>query len=157
MNPSVPPTRRGVLVGAGAVIGVAVTAACSGDPEATETTSTPDGAGAGTTAAGEEPGAGTPAGALASVDGVPVGSAVSAKSADGKPIIIAQPEAGTVVAFSAICTHKACTVVPAGQEIACRCHGSAFDLATGAPTKGPATEPLPPYAVRVDGTQILPA
>ena len=40
----------------------------------------------------------------------------------------------------------------------CQCHGSRFDLATGAVINGPATEPLNRYAVQeVDGAiQIRP-
>ena len=92
---------------------------------------------------------------LANVADVPVGSRVSAKTADGKPVLIAQPKAGTIVAFSAICTHMGCTVNPAGKELDCPCHGSKYDAATGKVIHGPAPRPLPPVAVTVKGQKIL--
>src|SRR5688500_3570446 len=121
--------RREVLVRAGLVtMGVAaagVLAACGGS---------------------ENPSEGAPAaasgGALAQVSDIPVGGAISAKDADGKPIILVQPEAGTVVALSAVCTHQQCTVAPEDDELRCPCHGSVFDL-TGANVSGPAPSPLP--------------
>jgi nitrite reductase/ring-hydroxylating ferredoxin subunit len=35
-----------------------------------------------------------------------------------------------------------------GMTIMCQCHGSRFDIATGAVINGPATEPLDLYEVR---------
>jgi nitrite reductase/ring-hydroxylating ferredoxin subunit len=97
-----------------------------------------------------------PGGPLVAVADVPVGGAVSATSADGKPLIIAQPTKGTVVGFSAICTHMGCTVAPAGKELDCPCHGSVYDAATGKNISGPAPRPLAPFAVHVQGDQVLP-
>ncbi|MGZ4650530.1 MAG: QcrA and Rieske domain-containing protein [Kineosporiaceae bacterium] len=44
---------------------------------------------------------------------------------------MAQPTAGRVVAFSAVCTHQGCRVNPAGPQLDCPCHGSVFDAFTG--------------------------
>lgn len=93
--------------------------------------------------------------ALAEVSDVPVGSSVSAKTADGKPALVAHPKAGKIVAFSAICTHMGCTVNPAGKELHCPCHGSVYDAATGKVLHGPAPRPLPAIPVTVKGTEIL--
>ncbi len=79
----------------------------------------------------------------------------SAKDASGAPIVVSQPTAGTVVAFSAICTHMGCTVAPAGARFACPCHGSMYDAATGAVLKGPAPQPLAKVAVHVDGGNVV--
>src|SRR4051812_39297915 len=57
-------------------------------------------------------------------------------------------------ATSAICTHKACVLSGANTELRCRCHGSRFGL-DGAPTKGPATKPLPRYAIAMKGEKIV--
>jgi cytochrome b6-f complex iron-sulfur subunit len=94
--------------------------------------------------------------ALANLADVPVGGAVSATSPDGKPLIIAQPTKGAVVAFSAICTHMGCTVAPAGKELDCPCHGSVYEAATGKNVSGPAPRPLTPFAVHLDGDEVLP-
>jgi 3-phenylpropionate/trans-cinnamate dioxygenase ferredoxin subunit len=40
-------------------------------------------------------------------------------------------------------------------EIECPKHGSTFSLATGEPQTLPATQPVPVYAVRVDGDDVL--
>ena len=42
-----------------------------------------------------------------------------------------------------------------GCEIECWLHGSRFDLRTGKPSGPPATEPVPVYAVRVEGDAVL--
>ncbi len=134
--------RRAILVRAGVVtMGVAaagVLAACSSGG------STP-GTGGGSAAAG---------GALAQLSDVPVGGAIAAKDADGKPIILTQPTAGTVVALSAICTHQGCTVAPDGKKLTCPCHGSVFDL-NGDNVSGPAPTPLPGIDVHVTDGAVL--
>lgn len=86
---------------------------------------------------------------------IPVGSAVAAKGVDGRPLIVAQPSAGKVVAFSAICTHRGCTVAPAGKELLCPCHDSVYDAATGKNLGGPAPRPLSPVPVHVAGGEVL--
>lgn len=142
--------RRQVLQRAGLVtMGVAaagVLAACSSS-----------GSGDGGSGGGGGGGGSTPAadGALAQLADIPVGGAVSATGADGKPILLVQPEAGTVVALSAVCTHQGCTVVVDGDALSCPCHGSVFDL-TGKNVSGPAPEPLPPVEVHVADGAVLP-
>ncbi|MCU1635542.1 MAG: Rieske [2Fe-2S] domain protein [Cryobacterium sp.] len=85
---------------------------------------------------------------------VPVGSSISA-SLSGAPILISQPMEGTVVAFSAICTHQGCVVLPAKTELDCPCHGSRFDSATGEVLGGPASRALDPVTVTVAGDSIV--
>ena len=41
-----------------------------------------------------------------------------------------------------------------GCTLECYMHGSRFDLRTGEPRELPATEPVPVYPVRIDGTDI---
>ena len=41
------------------------------------------------------------------------------------------------------------------REIECPKHGSTFSLETGDPQTLPATQPVPVYAVRVDGDDVL--
>ncbi|BDZ56238.1 QcrA and Rieske domain-containing protein [Agromyces marinus] len=96
-------------------------------------------------AAGEE---------IAALADIPVGGSISAMIA-GAPVLLAQPIAGEVVAFSAVCTHQQCTVAAAGASFECPCHGSTFDAATGEVTVGPALEPLPSVPVTVDGDRVL--
>lgn len=116
-------------------------AAPSGSPP-----STPDDAPAGTPTD-------TPA-ALARLADIPVGGSISATLA-GAPILISQPEAGTVVAFSAICTHQGCVVAPGEGEFACPCHSSRFNLSSGEVRGGPAQRPLEKVPVAVDGDSVV--
>lgn len=93
---------------------------------------------------------------IVALDAVPVGGAVSA-TLDGKPIIVSRPTAGKVVAFSAICTHRGCTVAPAGAKLNCPCHGSVYEAATGKNIAGPAPAPLPAVRVTVANGQVVPS
>lgn len=60
-------------------------------------------------------------------------------------------------AFDDLCTHEACPL-SAGlltqTTLMCQCHGSKFDVTSGAVIKGPATKPLATYEVREEGGQI---
>ena len=94
---------------------------------------------------------------LVSLSDVPVDGGVSAQTADGQPVLVTQPTAGTVKAFSAICTHKGCTVAPKGSQLMCPCHGSVYDLATGDVVSGPAPAPLPSIDVRVKSGDVVTA
>ncbi|WP_024286072.1 Rieske (2Fe-2S) protein [Cellulomonas sp. KRMCY2] len=137
--------RRHFLVAGAGVAGACVLVACSpgaGSPE-------PTGGTGGSQA--------TPGGPLVALADVPVGGAVSAKTGAGDDIVIAQPQEGTVVAFSAICTHQGCVVAPDGAELVCPCHGSVYEAATGANVSGPAPLPLPAFAVEVKDGQVVEA
>jgi Rieske Fe-S protein len=127
-------SRRTALAGATGVVGVASLAACS--PSAGQ-------AGSG------DIGATT----TVTLSDIPVGGAVSRTVAD-QPILIAQPKAGTVVAFSAICTHRGCVVQPTNGEYDCPCHGSRFNETTGDVIQGPARQPLKKLSVKVEGDSV---
>jgi Rieske Fe-S protein len=146
------PSRRHVLAaGAGTAVGVTVLAACGGG-----SSDSTDGSAASPASSGNAAGGGGST-VLAEVADVPVGGAVSAKDSDGKPVLVAQPTEGQVVAFSAICTHMGCTVAPGDEQFECPCHGSTYDLATGDNTGGPAPSPLAKIAVKVEKGEVVEA
>ena len=150
-------SRRTVLRRAGAVtLGAAATllAAC-----APSTSGSSSSGGASTGAASTSGGSAAAGGAvaLAKLADVPLGGALGVHGADGKPIILSQPVAGTVVGMSAVCTHAGCPVAPDGSELVCPCHGSVFKAADGSNVSGPAPKPLPAVAVRVEGDSIFAA
>jgi nitrite reductase/ring-hydroxylating ferredoxin subunit len=64
---------------------------------------------------------------------------------------------GVLVAFDETCTHRACPLsdgVLADGSITCPCHKSRFDIRTGVPLNGPATDPIRIRTVRVDGGRV---
>jgi Rieske Fe-S protein len=128
------------VVGVG-VIGTAALAACGGGGDASSTAGS---------AAGDA--AGTGANNVIKVADIPVGGG---KVFDTTKIVVTQPKAGEFKAFSAICTHKGCTVAKVENgTIDCPCHGSKYDMATGAVTAGPAPAPLPPKTATESGGSI---
>jgi Rieske Fe-S protein len=148
-------SRRVVSLGGIGMAAVSVgLAACSAPAQTAtpeETPSPSSGESGGSGASGDAGGA--PIVALADV---PVGGAV-AVDIDGAPCIVAQPTAGSVVAFTAICTHQGCKVAPAGAQLNCPCHGSQFDAFTGEVKHGPAEAPLTALAVAVKGDEVVKA
>jgi Rieske Fe-S protein len=138
-------SRRAVLV-SGAVGAVALTA-CNAAPQSRDTNSP-------SASAGEE---------LAKLADIPVGEAVVAKDGtgramiggDGRPILVTRPTADTAAAFSSKCTHLACTVVPAGKQLDCPCHGSVYSATTGEVLRGPAPRPLAKVNVRVENGAVF--
>jgi Rieske Fe-S protein len=151
-----PSSRRAVLAGAGATC-VAALAGCAtynansgglaGAPPAQNTPAATGGENAN--------GNGSPGDVLASTSDIPVGGG---KILADKKIVITQPHAGTFDAFTAICTHLGCLVgTVSGGTINCPCHGSKFSIANGSVVNGPATSPLAPITIKVQGTSIIQA
>lgn len=128
------PLLQGCLAGGAALAGLGVLSACGG-PQTTPTVPSP--------------------GPLASLGDVPVGGTVVVNSPNGAPVALVRPNADTVLAHSAICTHQGCSVVASGSRLSCPCHGSVFDAATGAVQQGPADRPLPAIAVQVQGQSVV--
>ena len=73
----------------------------------------------------------------------------------GKEVVISPDGKGSFVAFSGLCTHNACKVRFKDDVLDCPCHGSWFSPQTGEVKRGPATTPLPPVAIAVDGAKIV--
>ncbi len=63
-----------------------------------------------------------------------------------------------IVAFNNACPHAECDLAYGlleGDELECDCHGSRFNVRSGALLEGPALEPLTQYAVRLEGDDLL--
>ena len=76
---------------------------------------------------------------------------------NGKALLIANVD-GTYHAIGNICTHMGCKLSDGtliGDTVQCVCHGSIFNLKTGAVEQGPAEKPEPSFSLRVDGDKIL--
>jgi nitrite reductase/ring-hydroxylating ferredoxin subunit len=64
---------------------------------------------------------------------------------------------GRLYAFDDLCTHEGCQLSAGklnGTTLMCPCHGSQFDVASGAVVRGPAKQPLTTYEVREKDGQI---
>ena len=71
---------------------------------------------------------------------IPVGGGV-VRAESG--VVITQPQAGTYLGFTSVCTHQQCDVREVRDDgIFCACHGSLFSITDGSPTAGPASTPL---------------
>ena len=153
-------SRRTVLACAGAACAAAL-AGCSTynsnsggvdapqGAQSTESSSAPAASGSGAGSGGGG------AAVLAKTSDVPVGGGTILAD---KKIVITQPQSGTFHAFTAVCTHAGCTVgsVSSGT-INCPCHGSRFNVNNGSVVNGPASSPLAPVNIKVQGASILQA
>ncbi|GAA1910201.1 Rieske (2Fe-2S) protein [Nocardioides lentus] len=133
-------SRRTAIGGAACLgIGAPLLVACgSGD----------SGSGSASGGSSEAPAAGT---AIAATADIPVGGGVIFPDEN---VVVTQPTEGEFKAFNAECTHQGCQVTEVTETIDCACHGSAFSLTDGAPTAGPAQDPLAEVEISVSGDEI---
>ncbi|MFE3379449.1 Rieske (2Fe-2S) protein [Streptomyces anulatus] len=134
--------RRTVVAAVGAAGAAAALTACGGGS---------DGSGGSDTV--EQPGSGGKGGeVIATTSDIPEGGGVVFAA---QKVVVTQPQPGEFKAFSSTCTHQGCAVKDvSGGTITCPCHNSTFDAATGSPTGGPATRPLPAREITVEGDSI---
>lgn len=84
--------------------------------------------------------------------GVPVSTEVA-----GRPICLVQV-GDEVKAIHDVCSHEDYPLHEGyvfGRSIECALHGSTFELDTGRPEALPAIKPVPVYAVRLEGDDVL--
>ncbi|HEY7701794.1 MAG TPA: non-heme iron oxygenase ferredoxin subunit [Candidatus Limnocylindrales bacterium] len=65
---------------------------------------------------------------------------------------------GHLYAFDDTCTHMGCSLANGeldGTTVTCACHGSQFDVTSGAVLRGPAQRPVRSRAVQVEGEELL--
>lgn len=128
-------------------------APASSSGSSSDTAASSSGSASGSSSASGSGSAGSGGTALAPVSAVPVGGG---KILADQSIVLTQPTAGTIKAFSAVCTHQGCTVASVEKSlITCPCHGSQFSITDGSVANGPATQPLAAKQVKVENGQIL--
>ena len=140
--------RRAVLLAGGAVAVAGTVAACGGGESGAGATA------AATTGTDESTeGASSGGAAVAKLADVPVGGGLVIPT---ERIVLTQPAAGEVRAFSSICPHQGCQVDGVQDNtITCPCHFSAFSAQDGAVINGPAPTGLEAVAVSVQGDDIV--
>jgi 3-phenylpropionate/trans-cinnamate dioxygenase ferredoxin subunit len=65
---------------------------------------------------------------------------------------------GSLYAIDDTCTHQGCSLAAgqlAGTTVTCPCHGSQFDVTSGAVLRGPAEEPVRSRTVEIKGEDLL--
>ena len=64
---------------------------------------------------------------------------------------------GRLYAFDDACTHMGCSLGEGKLEdttVTCPCHGSQFDVTSGAVVRGPAQRPVRSRSVEVEGNEL---
>ena len=92
----------------------------------------------------------------ATLDEIPLGSAIAVELGGAAEVGVVNT-AGGVFALRDVCSPAEVPLSDGdidGCTLECYMHGSRFDLRTGEPRELPATEPVPVYPVRIDGTDI---
>ena len=75
----------------------------------------------------------------------------------GTKVAVANAD-GHLYAFDDTCTHLGCSLAKGkleGTTVTCPCHGSQFDVTTGAVIRGPAKQPVHSRAVHAKGEDLL--
>ena len=84
------------------------------------------------------------------------GGEVRAFDVNGDPVAVVNVD-GSFYAFGDLCTHRQCSLAEGtleGTTVTCPCHGSEFDVRTGAVLAPPAVQPVRSYRVRVEGDTL---
>jgi Rieske Fe-S protein len=145
-------TRRGMLAGVGLVGLAGAVTACGGGSSSAGASE--NGVASPAATAGAASGSAAATGqALAATSKIPVGSGTVFA---GPKVVVTQPTAGEFKAFSAVCTHMGCIVNSVSNgTIDCPCHGSEYNITTGAVVAGPAPRPLPAQPITVSGGSVF--
>jgi nitrite reductase/ring-hydroxylating ferredoxin subunit len=94
--------------------------------------------------------------AVCKVADVPAGTALRVEIGE-TAVAVVHSDCG-ITAILDVCSHADVPLSEGDVEdcaIECWLHGSRFDLRTGEPTGLPATTPVPVYAVKVEGDDVL--
>ena len=93
---------------------------------------------------------------VAKVGEIALGKAIRIEI-DDEPIAIFNVD-GDLYAIGATCSHEEASLSEGdvyGTCVECPLHGAEFDLKTGRPRTLPAVVPVPTYAVKVEGDDVL--
>jgi 3-phenylpropionate/trans-cinnamate dioxygenase ferredoxin component len=95
---------------------------------------------------------------------VEIGSATDVADGEMRVFLVAGAKVnvansgGHLYAFDDTCTHMGCSLARGdleGTTVTCACHGSQFDVTSGAVLRGPAARPVRSRSIHVEGGQLL--
>ena len=93
---------------------------------------------------------------VAKVNEIPEGD-LKKVMVDGEPVVLFKID-GQIYSTTNICTHEQCELdenhMMHGDVVECTCHGSQFNIKTGANVLPPAAEPLKTFKVSIDGEEV---
>jgi Rieske Fe-S protein len=95
---------------------------------------------------------------VGSMSEIPVGGVKTfAYPGDHDRCVLVRLDDGGVVAFSQVCTHLSCAVIPKVDEgvFLCPCHAGYFDLRSGNNISGPPPRPLARIVLEIDGDDVF--
>ena len=95
---------------------------------------------------------------IAGVDDIAPGASLLFRyPTDEDPCILVRDSSGRFDAFSQVCTHLSCAVVPEVERgvLRCPCHEGYFELHSGRNIAGPPPRPLPRIKLDVRGDDIV--
>jgi 3-phenylpropionate/trans-cinnamate dioxygenase ferredoxin subunit len=81
---------------------------------------------------------------------------MAAFNVEGNRVAVANVD-DTLYGFSDVCTHRQCPLAKGeldGTTVTCPCHGSQFDVTTGAVLSPPAVEPVATFPVRIEADAL---
>jgi nitrite reductase/ring-hydroxylating ferredoxin subunit len=93
---------------------------------------------------------------LGEVDSIPVG-AMRVVDVAGTPVNVTHAE-DRFYAFEDTCTHMGCSLAHGeldGTVVTCACHGSQFDVTSGAVLRGPAQRPVRAHRIAIQDGAIF--
>jgi Rieske Fe-S protein len=94
---------------------------------------------------------------IAALADVPVGSSLEfSYPGENDRCVLVRPREDQVLAYSQLCTHLSCAVIPEMDQgvFRCPCHEGFFDMATGRNVAGPPPRPLPRIRLQIEGGEI---
>jgi len=94
---------------------------------------------------------------IAALAGVAVGSSLEfSYPNEHDRCILVRPRADQLFAYSQLCTHLSCAVIPEMENgvFRCPCHEGFFEMATGRNVAGPPPRPLPRIVLAVEDGEI---
>ncbi len=74
-----------------------------------------------------------------------------------KKVLVANLD-GKIYAIGDVCMHAGCSLSKGtlqGENVVCPCHGSTYNIMTGAIVRGPTTKPEPTFETKIERNRLF--